>query len=153
MKATKLLVTPLVAAVLFMGGCISTNPFSSGGSFRSNDISESSTIDSPDSNTFNIPHPNSLKVNQGESFTFSHKGQKCGLTVLTGATDVNVVNNFFQQNLPQNGWSIISDVEYGGSRVTNWRQGDFVLTVIVRDAPILGLKSQTRVELWKAPKR
>lgn len=91
-----------------------------------------------------IPIPAKFKIDNEKSFIFENPAIKAGVLVYTGNGKVSDISTFYKENMPQNGWKLVSSFELkeavlnfqkeGWSCVVNIKPG-FDTTIIINVGP------------------
>lgn len=91
-----------------------------------------------------IPIPAKFKIDSERSFVFENPAIKAGVLVYTGSGKSAEIANFYKENMPQNGWKLVSSFELkeavlnyqkeGWSCVINIKQ-EFETKIIINVGP------------------
>lgn len=83
-----------------------------------------------------IPVPATHRIDLSESVTFSSPTQTMGKLVLVGNASVTELFQFFQDNMPAQGWSSVNAFESSVSSLYFAKPGRFVAIVITPDSKV-----------------
>ena len=91
--------------------------------------------------------PPSMELDRDSSFVYESESIKAGVLALRGREDMNKVISYFQNQMPQDGWEILTSFKYQKNVLIYTKRGKVCL--ITAEHP-RGM-SDTYVEVWVAP--
>jgi hypothetical protein len=89
--------------------------------------------------------PRELKVDLKDSFVMRSAGMTSGVLVLNGSVSANSVVNFFESNMPLDGWRMTGTFRSGRSMIVFNKQTRWCVISVSEG------RFRTRVEIWVAP--
>lgn len=89
--------------------------------------------------------PGELSIDKSESFVFESTGLKAGTLFYSGYVDVDSLKNFFQANMPKDGWRLRSIFRFP-KVVLLFEKPEKVCIIEIIEKTVM-----THVEIWVAP--
>lgn len=111
----------------------------------SNEVPEQATASYMDFEDVKIPY--NLTVNRNDSFIYQSGGFKAGVLRLYGDAEAPEVMSFFQTNMLQEGWTLLTSFKYQKNILVFTKDGRVCL---IMSEPPVGW-SDLVVEIWVAP--
>ena len=147
MRSSKLLLA--LCLIAFMLGCVTTTG------------NKKATAEKPTANkktlkslANNIPLYPNFKYDQDKSFFFESRGVKAGVMVFEGKSPTGKIANFYKQEMPNYGWSMVSSYQYGKEALLDFSAPDKTCQISVQEKPfnsVLVIRTGTRT-VEPAPK-
>ncbi|MFA4888845.1 MAG: hypothetical protein WC628_04645 [Candidatus Omnitrophota bacterium] len=136
----------LVIALLFF----SVIAFSASAALAKEAFSKESSVLEPASilKFADVPVPAGFKLMPQESYSFESAGVRVGVLRYEGKANVDLVENFFKEQMPMYSWNLLNVIEYGERMLNFERENETcIVTLVTKGRKViitasLGPKSQ-----------
>ncbi len=90
-----------------------------------------------------VPLPPGMTLNRKESFLYETTATKAGLLIYEGKGEMEKLSNFFKQEMPKNGWRLVSNFELYNVMLTFIKDGwSSIIYILPQDSEMKRLETR-----------
>ena len=89
--------------------------------------------------------PSEMKVDKKDSFVYTSGNLKVGVLAFSGGVEPDSLTAFFQNNLPRDGWRLVSTLKYRGTMLVFLKE-DRVCIITIKEKMF-----STVLDVWVGP--